>query len=89
MIIKVLFFAQLKEIFGQASRFIEVPEGSRVRDVVEILFRESAKSEILRFAQDDGNFIPVIFAVNENFETVEKKLTDGDDLAIMTPVSGG
>ena len=89
MRVKVLFFAQLKEIFGEASRFVEVPEGARVREVVEILFRESAKSEILRFAQNDGDFIPVIFAVNENYETVEKKLTDGDDLAIMMPVSGG
>ena len=89
MRIKVLFFSQLKEIFGEACRFIEVPDGSCIREVVERLFRESAKSEILRFAQDDGNSIPVIFAVNENYETAEKKLIDGDDLAIMTPVSGG
>ena len=84
MKIKVLFFAQIKEAMGEAERWMEVPEGSCVGDVAGQILP-------LRFAegQDDGNSIPVIFAVNENFETREKILKESDCLAMMTPVSGG
>ena len=80
MKIKVLFFAELKEIFG-AHRLMEVPEGLKIEEVVS------------RMAGISDKFIsqkrPLVYAVNENFETQDKKLRDGDCLAIMTPMSGG
>jgi molybdopterin converting factor small subunit len=75
MRIKVLFFAQIKDAFGESERWMEVPEGCSVGNVAKQLLR--------------GNFIPTLFAVNEQFETVEKILKENDHLAIMTPVSGG
>ena len=35
------------------------------------------------------NKIPLVYAVNQNFEDGEKKLSDQDELAIMMPMSGG
>ena len=81
MQIKVFFFARLKEIFGQSYRIVTVKEGARIDEVVWLLSQESkelSKSEI-----------PLIYAVNENFEEGDKILKTCDELAIMTPMSGG
>ena len=80
MKIKIVFFAELKEIFGQ-SRLIDLDEGSTVREVVDLLAGESD-----RFCSKKTS---LVYAVNENFETTEKRLQNHDELALMTPMSGG
>ena len=60
---------------------MDVPEGSRVGEVAERLVEECDEPTLKE--------IPIIFAVNENFETSDRKLKDQDELAIMTPLSGG
>ena len=80
MKINVLFFAGLKEIFGR-SRFIEVEEGSTIEEVMDLLESESGQS------CSKKDFL--VYAVNENFETSKKKLKNDDELALMTPMSGG
>ena len=80
MRIKILFFAELKEIFGQ-SRLIDIEEGSTVGEVVDLLAGESNRLHSKKTS--------LVYAVNENFETAEKKLKNDDELALMTPLSGG
>ena len=80
MKIRVLFFAELKEIFG-SHRSMEVPDGCSIGDIA------------LQLAGSSDKFMPgkrsLVYAVNENFENPDKELQDGDHLAIMTPMSGG
>ena len=80
MKIKILFFAELKEIFGQ-SRFIDIQEGSTIGEIVDLLAGESGRLYSTKTS--------LVYAVNENFETAETKLRNGDELALMTPMSGG
>ena len=80
MKIQLLFFAELREIFG-AARFLDVPEGTSIGDIAGQLTGSSEK-----FASKSW---PLLYAVNENFETAEKQLRDGDQLALMMPMSGG
>ena len=80
MRIKILFFAELKEIFGQ-SRLIDIEEGSTIGEVVNLLAGESDRLYSKKAS--------LVYAVNETFEAPEKKLKDQDELALMTPVSGG
>ena len=80
MKIKILFFAELKEIFGP-SRFMDIHEGATVGDIVDTL---TIKSDWLHSKKDF-----FIYAVNENFETDKKMLKNNDELALMTPLSGG
>ena len=80
MTVKVLFFAGLGEIFGP-SRFLDLEEGSTVGEVVNRL-----AVEFDRFHPEKGS---LVYAVNESFETEEKSLKDRDELALMTPMSGG
>ena len=77
MKIEVFFFAAVKEALGQSVREMEVPEGTYIHEIVRLLGLEH------------GRNIPLIFAVNEDFETGDRKLENRDRLAIMTPMSGG
>ena len=81
MRVEVLFFAELKEMFGGSRLSLELAEGSSVDEALERL------AEL----QTDRRFqgLPLIFAVNKDFETGGRKLEDRDRLAVMTPMSGG
>lgn len=81
MRVEVLFFAQLKEAAGKERLSLDVEEGTRVQDLVTKLMKEPNFSQC--------RSLPLVYAVNETFEGVEKELADQDRLAIMTPVSGG
>lgn len=80
MKVKILFFAELREIFG-AHRLIDVAEDSTIEEISDIFSHESHEFFLKKTS--------LIYAVNENFETVDKKVADQDQLAIMTPMSGG
>ena len=80
MKIRVLFFAGLREIFGP-HRVVEAADGLSVAELVGQL---TASSE--EFASKAW---PLVYAVSETFETPDKKLADGDHLAVMMPLSGG
>jgi molybdopterin converting factor small subunit len=80
MKIEVLFFAELGEIFG-SHRWVDAGEGTTVGDIADIFFRESERFLLKK------DFL--VYAVNENFETPDKKLAERDRVAIMTPMSGG
>ena len=81
MKIKVLFFAKLKEIFGQSYRIVDVNDGASIYEVVWLLGQESKELS--------KNEVPLVYAVNENFEEGDKTLKPFDELAIMMPMSGG
>ena len=81
MTIDVLFFAGIKEALGQAHRVLEVSEGACIGEVIDQMSRE-ADGHVLKT-------IPLVFAVNEYFESGNRELKDGDRLAVMTAMSGG
>ena len=81
MKIKVIFFAQLRDLFGSGAKEIEVEHGTTIEKVVSsILSRSNAEK---------ARTLPLRFAVNECFENEDRSLEDGDVLAIMTPMAGG
>ena len=79
--IRLLFFGPLKEIFGSGPRPMEIPEGLSIDAVRLMLSHES--EEVLM------NQIPLVYAVNEQFRPGDTTLRAGDELAFMTPMSGG
>jgi molybdopterin synthase catalytic subunit len=81
MTIKVKLFAILRERAGAAEISKQVAEGSTV-------------AHIWRTLQDDypklaGPTFRLLYAVNQNYVSPEHVLRDGDELAIIPPVSGG
>ncbi|MEO5987947.1 MAG: MoaD/ThiS family protein [Candidatus Eisenbacteria bacterium] len=78
---KVLFFAQMREQMGAASAAWDLPEGSRVRDLLASL--EASHPGI-------GPLRPhLAVAMNGELVRADTMLAAGAELALLPPVSGG
>ena len=82
MQVSVLFFAALRDRVGQSSLVLELPP--EVRTV-------SSLSDHLEHSISalGGQLGSVRFAVNEQFAEPSLRLSDGDVVALIPPVSGG
>jgi molybdopterin synthase catalytic subunit len=74
--VTVLAFAALRDRLGFSERTLELPEGATVASAAEALF---------------GGRVPrgVAYAVNQSYTEAATRLEDGDELALLPPVSGG
>lgn len=81
MRIRVLFFGQLKDLVGRSSQEIELPDGASL----ETVFRHYA-SQLPKLAALEGS---VAMARNQRFAPPSEAVEDGDEVALMPPVSGG
>lgn len=81
MTIRVLLFASYREMAGLPEMRLDLPEGSRVRDLV-ILLR--ARGGGLASLPEDP---PV--AVNRSYVAPDTLLQEGDEVALLPPVAGG
>ena len=79
--IKVRLFAAFKELIGKNLLDFTVKEGSSVKDIISIM--ETSYPDI-------KNILKVSkYAVNQEYADTEKKLSDGDEITVIMPVSGG
>lgn len=81
MTIKVKLFAILRERAGTAEITQEVEQGSTVAQLWDRLQHDYPKLA--------GPAFRLLYAVNQNYVSPEQVLCDGDELAIIPPVSGG
>jgi len=79
--VDLLLFASVAEAVGEHHRVIEVPAGTVVREAFRLLAEEV---ESLASRVDH-----VSFARNQEFVSGDVVLEDGDELAVIPPVSGG
>lgn len=77
--VRVLLFAGLRELEGRADLRLEVADGARVADVVKALEKECRNLSGRPFAT----------ALNRRYAGPEAVVADGDELALIPPVSGG
>ncbi len=81
MQIKVLFFGVLKDLAGQRSDALTLPEGSSISDLLAHYRAEYPRLQA---------YLPgIATAVNETYAARATKLCDGDEVALLPPVSGG
>ena len=78
MRVRVLYFGVLKESLGRESEQVELAEGARVADLMARF--EDANAEWMR---------SIAVAVNREYARAEDVLHDGDEVALLPPVSGG
>ncbi|MEO8704990.1 MAG: molybdopterin converting factor subunit 1 [Kofleriaceae bacterium] len=81
MRVTVLYFAVFRERLGRTEEALELPDGSRVQDAIELLAGHHAAIAVLR-----GKFR---VAVNAEFCDDDQVLRDGDEVALIPPVAGG
>lgn len=81
MRIRVLFFGVVREIVGLKEDHIEVPDGARLGIVLE-----NYGARFPRLREMAGS---VVLALNQQFASPTAAITDGDEVAVLPPVSGG
>ena len=81
MVVKLLFFAVLRDIVGRGETSIEVPAGTRASDVWRDL--RARHTELTDYVR------PPLTAVNESYVEPDTVLSQGDELAFIPPVAGG
>ncbi|MCB1693799.1 MAG: molybdopterin converting factor subunit 1 [Pseudomonadales bacterium] len=81
--IKVVLFASVKEAVGVPSIEVEPKGGETVVDIVEQL---SKRGESWRSALTAEN---LLFAVNQTLVSGSHPVDDGDEVAVLPPVTGG
>lgn len=81
MRIRVLFFGLLKDICGRPADLLELPEGSTAGAVFE---HYAALFPALR-----GMGGSIVLARNHEFSSAAQPVSDGDEVALLPPVSGG
>jgi molybdopterin converting factor subunit 1 len=77
--VRVRLFAAYREAAGTRELETPLPTGSRVRELIDLL---SARLPSLRAA-------PGLVAVNHAYVGPDFVLHDGDEAALIPPVSGG
>jgi sulfur-carrier protein len=81
MRVRVLFFGALKEIFGGENEEIELPEDANVACLKRLLEE--------RVTGHDDLLGSIAIAVNREYARAEDSLHEGDEVALLPPVSGG
>jgi MoaE-MoaD fusion protein len=81
MQIRVLFFGVLKDLVGRSTDLVDLPEGSRVEDVLSHYLRQAPRLQ---------SMLPVLaLSVNQEYSRSDRALAAGDEVALLPPVSGG
>jgi molybdopterin converting factor small subunit len=81
MQIRVLYFGVLKDFFECGGKSIEMEEGASVADLLKVQRGSATGGGAL--------WDSIAVAVNQEYARVTDVLQDGDEVALLPPVSGG
>ena len=85
MKVNILYFAKLREAVGVDSETLEINENSKVSDLLNFLQNRQEKWSV--YFNDKKNLLRV--AVNQKIVDSDHFISDGDEIAIFPPVTGG
>jgi molybdopterin converting factor subunit 1 len=81
MRVRVLYFAILKDVFGCEREELELPVGATVSELLGVLGRRGVSAGKV--------WGSIAVAVNQEYALAGVVLNDGDEIALLPPVSGG
>jgi molybdopterin converting factor subunit 1 len=77
MRVRVLYFGILKDAFGCAGEDVVLADGASVADLLKAV------------RGSEGFWDSIAVAVNQEYAKAEDLLKEGDEVALLPPVSGG
>lgn len=83
--VKLLYFARLREALDIASEEAELP--AQVTDVARLITWLGTRGDTWQCELGAGKNIRV--AVNQEMAASDARIADGDEIAIFPPVTGG
>lgn len=81
MNVKVLYFAGLRDFFGCSEESLQLAPGATLTELSELLTQ--------RIPAFKGHLTSLAWGVNFEFAPIHTALKDGDEVALLPPVSGG
>ncbi len=81
--IKVLFFAQIKDVLGVSELVINADNIKTVSDIADEIAKDYPKWELV------SNTQPCLCAVNQTLTDFSNPVKSGDEVAFFPPVTGG
>lgn len=81
MQVKVLFFGMLKDLAGRGQESLSLPEHATLQD----LLRHYGE----RIPRLKAMFSSMALSINQEYAGPDSRLRDGDEIALLPPVSGG
>ena len=81
MTVRVRLFALLRDLAGTGAADLSLPDGSTAA--------AAAEAVAVRFPAVRDAVPRVMYAVNQEYADAGTVLSDGDELALIPPVSGG
>jgi len=81
MLVHVLFFGVLKDLAGQGGESLDLPESATLGDVLSHYEARIPRLKEWVFS--------IAMSVNQEYAGPEAKLSQGDEIALLPPVSGG
>ena len=85
MKVNILYFAKLREAIGVEAEALEINENSKVSDL--LYFLQNREEKWSEYFNDKKNVLRV--AINQKIVDVDHFISDGDEIAIFPPVTGG
>lgn len=81
----LIYFAYIRESIGKSSETITLPDD--VGTVSDLLRYLESKGENYKTAFAQSDLVRV--AVNEEYVSLDRKITSSDEIAIFPPMTGG
>ena len=81
MNVRVRCFAAVREIVGVGELVVDLPEGSTLNELLDQIR--------CQFPRLEGLTGSLLFSVNQEYASTDKRLAAGDEVAFIPPVSGG
>jgi molybdopterin converting factor small subunit len=92
MRVKLLYFGVLRERFGASDEVVELADGIAVGELLRVLrgrTSNDAMSDNAEAGLDERLWRSIAVAVNREYSLLDVVLRDGDEVALLPPVSGG
>jgi molybdopterin converting factor small subunit len=90
--VKVLCFGVLRELGGVPDETVELAEGATVGELLGLLRGRTSNGSmgnISKHGADERLWRSLAVAVNREYGSTSMVLRDGDEVALLPPVSGG
>lgn len=81
MRVRVLYFAVLREVMRRSEEVVEVEPGTSAGELLDLLESRASKP--------DRIWTRLAMAVNREYAARDAVLREGDEIALLPPVSGG
>jgi molybdopterin converting factor subunit 1 len=89
MRVKVLYFGVLRDVFGAADETTELDDDATVADLLRNLRGRTSNNAMAEPNVDERLWRSIAVAVNREYASTSIVLREGDEVALLPPVSGG